>query len=238
MTQKKGDSSTELDESVNQDEAREAVAALRERAERIAQARGVKAPENLETLSPDQALKLIHELSVHRIELQMQNDELRETHAQLDAVRARYFDLYNLAPVGYFVVSHDGRILEANLTGVNLLGTFRAALVKQPITRFIFAEDQDIYYLHRTELLATGKAHTCELRMVKADGTTFRARLTATTTRPPSTGPDFGSGGAPVIRVVLSDISEPEPMARDEAGLAKKPRAAMPWRGKGGKQPH
>lgn len=239
MTLNKSHSGTELDESANQDEAPKGAAELRRRAEQMAQAQRLQSADDLETLSPDEALKLIHELRVHQIELQMQNDELRETHAQLEATRARYFDLYNLAPVGYFVVSDEGRILEANLTGVNLLGAFRATLVKQPITRFILAEDQDIYYLHRTQLLATGKAHTCELRMVKADGTTFWARLTTTTTRPPATGPDFGSGGAPLIRVVLSDISDQKPMAQDAelAAKADKPVAPQPWRGKARNKP-
>jgi PAS domain S-box-containing protein len=238
-------STTVSSKSVNaKNDEPEGAAKLRLRAEEIAREQGVPPPENLEALSPEEALKLIHELRVHQIELQMQNDELRQAHAELDVTRARYFDLYNLAPVGYFIVSHEGRILEANLTGVNLLGVFRAALVKQPITRFIFEEDQDIYYLHRTQLLATGKANTCELRMVKADGTTFWARLTATTTRNPSTSADFGTGGAAMIRVVLSDISAQKPMAQDKAELdvqlqpaKKRPRTGRkPGRRKGGKK--
>jgi PAS domain S-box-containing protein len=143
----------------------------------------------------------------------MQNDELSRAQAELNATRERYFDLYNLAPVGYFIVSHEGRILETNLAGVNLLGVPRAALVKQPITRFIFREDQDVYYLHRRQLLATGEAHSCELRMVKADGTAFWVRLTATTQAPSE------ASGAPESRVVLSDISEQKRIVQDKAKL-------------------
>ncbi|HJX64683.1 MAG TPA: PAS domain-containing protein [Polyangia bacterium] len=140
----------------------------------------------------------------------------------------------------YGLVSHEGRILEANLAGVNLLGVPRAALVKQPITRFIFKEDQDVYYLHGRQLLATGKAHTCELRMVKTDGTVFWVRLTATT-QPPST--ISGHGGAPLSRVVLSDISEQKQMEQDKSKLdaqlqeAKKPSriGPKPGMGKNGK---
>jgi len=198
------------------DDKPKGVAKLRWRAEEIAQEQGVLSPENLTTLSRVEALKLIHELRVHQIELTMQNEELCRAQAELNATRERYFDLYYLAPVGYFIVSHEGRILEANLAGVNLLGIPRAALVKQPITRFIFKEDQDVYYLHRRELLATGKAHTCELRMVKTDGTVFWVRLTATT-QPPST--ISGHGGAPLSRVVLSDISEQKQMEQDKSKL-------------------
>src|SRR5664279_3411007 len=137
------------------------VPGLRWRAEEIVDEQGVQPSKDPATLSHEEALRLVHELRVHQVELQMQNDELSRAQAELSATRERYFDLYNLAPVGYFIVSHEGRILETNLTGANLLGVPRAALVKQPITRFIFKEDQDIYYLHRRQLLAKGKAHTC-----------------------------------------------------------------------------
>ena len=96
---------------------------------------------------------MLHELRVHQIELEMQNEELRRAQAELDAARARYFDLYDLAPVGYCTLSEQGLILEANLTAATLLGVARGALVKQPFTRFILKEDQDIYYLHRKTAL-------------------------------------------------------------------------------------
>jgi PAS domain S-box-containing protein len=218
------------------------VTQLRWRAEEIAQEQGAPSPKDLNTLSLAEALRLVHELRVHQIELKMQNDELCRAQAELNATRERYFDLYNLAPVGYFIVSDEGRILETNLTGGILLGVPRAALVKQPITKFIFKEDQDVYYLHRRELLATGKAHTCELRMVKSDGTAFWVRLTATT-QDPSTGSGHGTGGAPVTRVVLSDISEQKQMEQDKAKLdaqlqrtKQRPRVGpKAGRGKGGR---
>src|SRR5512133_3603400 len=97
-------------------------------------------------LSPDETRHLLHELQVHQIELEMQNDELRRTQAELDTTRERYFDLYNLAPVGYFMISEKGLILEANLTASTQLGVARNVLVKQPFSRFILPDDQDIYY--------------------------------------------------------------------------------------------
>jgi PAS domain S-box-containing protein len=202
------------------------VARLRWRAEEIAREQGGPSPKALSTLSRAEALKLVHELRVHQIELKMQNDELCQAQADLTATRERYFDLFNLAPVGYFIVSHEGRILETNLTGVTLLGVPRAALVKQPITRFICKEDQDVYYLHRRELLATGKAHTCELRMVKADGVALWVRLTATT-QAPGAGSGHGTGGSPTSRVVLSDISEQKQIEEDKAKLDARLRARL-----------
>ena len=142
---------------------------------------------------------LIHELQVHQIELEMQNEKLRQAQAELDAVRARYFDLYDLAPVGYFTLSDQGLILEANLTAATLLGVARGALVKQPISRFILKEDQDIYYRHRKHLFESGEPQACELRMVKSDGTAFWAHLAATAAQ--------DADGEPVCRAAMSDIA-------------------------------
>jgi len=67
---------------------------LRRRAEEIARGKAARMPENLGTLSPEAARQLLHELRVHQIELEMQNEELRRTQVELEASRARYFDLY------------------------------------------------------------------------------------------------------------------------------------------------
>ncbi len=147
---------------------------------------------------------LVHELQVHQIELEMQNEELRRAQAALDAARTRYFDLYDQAPVGYVTVSEKGLILEANLNAAALLGATRAALVQQPLTQFIFKEDQEIYYRHRQQLWAADSPQTCELRMVQLGGTIIWARLESAST------PD--ADGAPVCRVVLSDITERQRM--------------------------
>ena len=172
---------------------------LRLLAEEIKQEKDAQMPEDLESLSPEQVKHAFHELRVHQIELEMQNDELRQAQLELDASRARYFDLYDLAPVGYVTISEIGLILEANLTASSLLGVSCAALIKQPISRFIFKEDQDIYYLHRKQLLATGEPQVWELRMLK-NGMQFWAHLAATTER--------NEAGASLFRITVSDISE------------------------------
>jgi len=157
------------------------------------------ASEDEAALSPETIRRILHDLRVHQIELEMQNEELRRAYQDLEAARARYFDLYDLAPVGYCSVSASGLILEANLTAATLLGVPRSALIRQRIARFILKEDQNLYYLHRKQLFATGEPQTCELRMVKSDGTAFWAHLQATTA--------LDQGGAPVCRVILSDIT-------------------------------
>ncbi|MBI5590023.1 MAG: PAS domain S-box protein [Deltaproteobacteria bacterium] len=173
---------------------------IRRQAEEIAREKADLLSENLDALSPEETRQTLHELRVHQIELEIQNEELRIAQAELNAVLARYFDLYNLAPVGYCTVSEVGLILEANLTAAILLGMARDTLAKQPITRFILKEDQDIYYLYRKQLFETGEPQVCELRMVKQDGTSFWTHLKATVV--------LDADGAPVCRIVLSDITE------------------------------
>jgi PAS domain S-box-containing protein len=174
--------------------------ALRKRAEAVAGESAGAIPENLEALSPEAARRALHELRVHQIELEMQNVELRRTQEELEASRALYFDLYDLAPVGYFTLSERGLILEANLTAAQLLGVARSALAKQPLSRFILPEDQDIHYRHYKQLLETGAPQAWELRLLRKDAAPFWARVEATTA--------LDADGASVCRVVMSDITE------------------------------
>jgi PAS domain S-box-containing protein len=184
--------------------------ALRRRAEEIIREKVLQSPEKLEAMSPEETRQILHELLVHQIQLDMQNEELRQAQMELDAARERYFDLYDLAPVGYCTLSEQGLIMETNLTAANLLGVARGVLTKQPISRFILKADQDIYYLHRQQLFKVGEPQRCELRMVKKDGTVFWAHLTTTTAQDPN--------GAPVCRLVLSDITDRK---KAEAALLK-----------------
>ena len=172
---------------------------LRMRAEWIAQEKAASSSRNLANLSPEEIRRILHELQVHQIELEMQNEELRRTQVELETERARYFDLYNLAPVGYCTLSEKGLILESNLTAAGLLGVARDALFKKPVSQFILKEDQDIYYLYRRQLFETETPQACDLRMVKADGTIFWTHLSATTTQ--------DNGSVPVCHVAMIDIS-------------------------------
>ena len=174
--------------------------ALRKRAEALAGERAGEMPEDLEAPPLEVAQRALHELRVHQIELEMQNEELRRTQEELEVSRMRYFDLYDLAPVGYFTLNEKGLILEANLTAAKLLGVARGALVKQPLSRFILPADQDIHYLHRKQLLATGAPQSWELRLLRKDAGPFWAQVEATTAP--------GVDGARVCRVVVSDITE------------------------------
>ena len=176
--------------------------ALRQRAEKIA-AQLPTAPlaggESQNGEANRQTLHELHELHVHQIELEMQNEELRRTQAQVEIARERYFDLYDLAPIGYCTLSGNGLILQANLTATQLLGVMHTELIRQSLTRFIVHDDQDVFYHLRTQLIATGEPQSCELQMRRADGTVFWARLEGTTA--------LDDTGAPALRIVLSDCS-------------------------------
>ena len=112
---------------------------------------------------------LLHELEVHQIELELQNQELRKAQRDLEASRSRYFEHFDLAPVGYCTLSGKGLLQEANMATTDLLGLPRAALIHQPFTRFILPEDQDTFYLLRKRLLEQGGTQGCELRLVSSD---------------------------------------------------------------------
>jgi PAS domain S-box-containing protein len=113
---------------------------------------------------------LIENLRIHQIELEMQNDELWNTQASLELSQRKYFDLYDLAPVGYVTMNPKGIILEINLTAADLLGFPRSHLISKNFGRFVFPNFQDIFYFHCNAVLKSREKKNCELRLVKKDG--------------------------------------------------------------------
>lgn len=138
-----------------------------------------EALNSLQELSLEDTRELLQSLRVNQSELEMQNEELRRTQHELAASRSRYFELYDLAPVGYLTLCEDGHILEANLTVANMLGLNRKSLIKKPISRFIFHDDQDTYYLHRKKIFEASEVQIWEMRLLRADKSHFWARLQA-----------------------------------------------------------
>lgn len=173
---------------------------LRQEAEKLALKRQYRLLSGLEPPSPEKTRQTLHELLVHQIELEMLNEELRRIQLELETTRARYFNYYDLAPVGYCTLDETELIVEANLTAAAWLGMARDTLVGKRLRHFIFKEDEDRYYLMRKQLLRLGDARTCELRVLKNDGTHFWSQLTVTVAK--------DSESRRVLRVVLSDINE------------------------------
>jgi PAS domain S-box-containing protein len=192
----------------DENERREHAADLRRRAEEKA---GISSAKITDTFSREEMQQLVHELQVHQIELEMQNEELRRAQAELEASSARYFDLYDLAPVGYLTVSGKGLIMEANLTVADMLGVEISDLVKKPLTRFIFPEDQDIYYKHRRQPFEGKIPRQCRLRMIKKDGQLFWAGIT-------DSAWDSGDKGS-MHRVIVIDVTEQKQLVLDRDQL-------------------
>lgn len=113
---------------------------LREKAEERAREIIADIPKDLETRPPEEIRQAFYELRVHQIELEMQNDELCRTQTELEVSRARYFDLFDQAPVGYCILSEEGLILEANLAAAAMLGVTRDGLVKQSFISHILTQ--------------------------------------------------------------------------------------------------
>ena len=172
---------------------------MRRQAEEIIRQKEIQLQKKHKSPSSEEIQKALHELRVHQIELEMQNEELRRAHSELDLMWSRYFDLYDLAPVGYCTISEKGLILEANLTMTTLLGVTRGSLLNKPLSRFVVREDQDLLYLRRKQLLETDKPLTFELRMLQADGTPVWVSIESCRTA--------GSANPNEFRAVFTDIT-------------------------------
>jgi PAS domain S-box-containing protein len=170
---------------------------LRKRAEKKLKAqKGIK-----DEILGSNARELIHELEVHQIELEMQNEELRRTQLELNESRNKYYDLYDLAPVGYFLLDQKGRILEVNLKGADLLGLERGSLIKKRFTQFIVPAFQDSFYVFQKKVFKTKAIQTLELQLKNKDRTTFTAQLEGIATQD-------REGNFTHVRIVVIDITQ------------------------------
>ncbi len=147
------------------------------------------------------AAELSHELQVHRIELEMQNEELRRAQVALETARDRYVDLYDFAPVGYLTLGADGLIAEINLTGASLLGEPRARLVGSRFASHVAAADRERWHRHALALLRQDDPSRTEVMLQAGDGRGFHAQVDAVrVTSPPE--------ASAALRMTLVDISE------------------------------
>jgi two-component system sensor histidine kinase/response regulator len=114
-------------------------------------------------------LRLIHELEVHQIELEMQNDELVRARREAEAEHRQFMDLYDFAPVGYFTLTRDGAIQMSNLTGANLLGAGaeRGKLVKRRFGVFVSVESRPAFNAFLEKVFSTGNNEDCDIMLLK-----------------------------------------------------------------------
>jgi PAS domain S-box-containing protein len=125
-------------------------------------------------------LRLLHELEVHQIELEMQNAELQKARDDMEAALERYTDLYDFAPVGYFSIDAEGLILEVNLTGAALLGVERFRLIRLRLQRFVAPASWTIFRTFLEKVFAGTKDQVCEALLLKEGGGSFWANFRAT----------------------------------------------------------
>ena len=168
-------------------------------------------------LDPKTVRRLVYDLRVHQIELEIQNEELRGLQQELEASKSRFKDLYDFAPAGYITVSNQGVIVEANRTAATLLNLVTETLVGQSFFRFILSADQDIYYQHRAAIFETVEPQTCKLRLLRTDMPPFWARL--------ATAPVGEAEHDPAMcRIMLTDINEGMRLAEEKKQLEGKCR--------------
>ncbi|MGA2108684.1 MAG: ATP-binding protein [Syntrophorhabdales bacterium] len=171
------------------------IRALRRKAEKVLS----KTPEKLALMPGVDLEKLVHELSVHQIELEMQNEELRKSQEGLEQSRSEYAELYDFAPVGYLTFDGRGLVTRANLTACGLFGVERSRLVKKPLTHFVHPQSQDLFYFHKQKVLEATTAQTCELVLKRKDGTFFGAQLESVAVQ---------VNGQPAVNAIVTDINE------------------------------
>jgi two-component system cell cycle sensor histidine kinase/response regulator CckA len=170
---------------------------LRSRAEKSL----AQIPEDIRDIPVSDVKEVIHELHVHQIELEMQNEELRNAQLALQESRDRFSDLYDFAPIGYFTIDDKGMILEGNLAGAELFGIERSYLINRKFSQFVAPESQDEYYFHVKRLLETKAKQSCDLRLVRQGGRPLYAQISSLPVQ-------ISRGDFNELRMSITDITE------------------------------
>jgi PAS domain S-box-containing protein len=142
---------------------------------------------------------LVHELQVHQIELEMQNDELRRAQVEIEESRSKYSDLYDFAPAGYFSLNAGGEIVRVNLTGACLLNIDREKLLHRLLSAFVEPSYQWVFTEHFRKAFSQGEGTHCELKMVREGGEPFHAFLNSISSN---------EGSAIRVRTIIADITD------------------------------
>jgi PAS domain S-box-containing protein len=152
-------------------------------------------------LSTEEIAHLVHELHVHQIELELQNEELRDTQLELQNSRDAYADLYDFAPLGYLTFNQKGEILKVNHTFANLLGTKKIHILNKRLHNFITYAAQDRFYLFIKHLLDGETHQIAELMLKRRDGSELWVLLEGNVKKDPDSD-------AILFRASVSDITK------------------------------
>jgi two-component system, cell cycle sensor histidine kinase and response regulator CckA len=151
--------------------------------------------------------RLVHELQVHQVELEMQNEELKWARDEMEAGLEKYSDLYDFAPVGFLTLDREGTILEANLTCANLLGIERARLVNRPLGFCLSPPDLPPFNAFLTRVFEGKARQSCEVTLLKEGKPTVAVRIEA------------AAASGQECRAVLDDITEQKRAEEDRLML-------------------
>ncbi len=164
-------------------------------------------PRTINELKEQIREEIMHELQVHQIELEMQNEELKRLQLESEASKTKYQDLYDFAPVAYFTLSHKGIITEVNRAGASLLGTHRSKLIHRRFARFVTPEYENQWYQHIISVGKQQEKQGCDVKIKKNDGSTFYAHIESIRIETPS-GRQETNGEAHEVLMVVNDITE------------------------------
>lgn len=124
--------------------------------------------------------RLVHELDVHRVELEIQNDALRTARRDTEAALERYVSLFDFAPLGYATLDSQGTIHEVNHSAARILGRSRSRLVGKPFEALVLLHDRPAFRMLLGRALASGLAEIAEVEVARSHAERFQARLIAT----------------------------------------------------------
>ena len=170
--------------------------ALRQQAEERLRARSAGST----AMSAADVQALVHELRVHQIELEMQNEELRQAQVELAVARDRYVDLYEFAPVGYLTLDSGEVIREANLAAATMFGVERGKMPGTKLPRFLTPESSDVFHRHLEQVSSSRTKGSCDLTVGRLDGSRFLGHL--------ETVPGPIHKGGDGFWLTISDITE------------------------------
>lgn len=158
---------------------------------------------------------LLHELRVHQIELEMQNEELQDANQQLELMRNRYLNLYEFSPVGFMTLADDNFISVCNLKVCSLLGMERRALLHSRFAILIADDDKDRWYQFSRDMKKSpqGEEKSIDLVVKRSNGTSFYARLNCLRLDDKTDAPDL-------LRLVLTDVSQQKQAEEEVEHLA------------------
>jgi two-component system cell cycle sensor histidine kinase/response regulator CckA len=186
-------------------------AELRRRAEgRLSEQRKSQRSKPGDQKSEADTVRVLHELQVHQIELEMQNEELKEARDKMEALLEKYTDLYDFAPVGYLTLDHEGVIREANLAGASLLGIARSALVDRRFGLFVSPADRPVFNAFIEKVFKSGAREECDVSLLMKGRPPLDVGMEAIA---------FESGQT--CRVAVTDITERKRVEADRLILNK-----------------